>query len=204
MQVLPINNLSNYRSVKNRKTVQNSASAKVQTMGDIPFKGSYKQTYLQALKTPIKDLWDCKALFRKLISAAKTENLNIKSDHYLNKEFSELLQTAKGINSEIILAKSNKYASPLVTLDRGSVEFHHPDYGKYGNGNISFFLDGSTVNLHKDHYAVGGSGTETFKFWDSGCIKEYTETCEGRVCESVRYNEDGSKKRGFFDFLFGD
>ena len=46
MQVLPINNLSNYRSVKNRKTAQNSASAKVQTMGDIPFKGSYKQTYL--------------------------------------------------------------------------------------------------------------------------------------------------------------
>lgn len=203
MKILPINNLNVYNNRSN-KVSQKSKSVPVQSQDLISFQGNYKQTYLNALKSPVRNLQDCKALFRTLRGAILTENLSIKSSYYINQELKSLLDTAEGISSEIILAKSYNYESPLMTLRGGAINFHHPDYGEFGNGNISFFLDGSTTMLKKDHYAVGGDGVEYFEFWNSGNIRRYSKTCEGTTCEDIKYNEDGSKKRGFFDILFGD
>ena len=204
MQILPINNLNNYNSAKNRKVMQNSASAKVQSMDTTSFQGSYKQEYLRALRAPIRDLWDCKALFRNLKNGVKSESLYVKSDYYINRDLPDLLQAARAIGSETVLARSYNYDSPLMTLEDGAIDFHHPDYGEFGNGNISFYLSGDNVVLNRDHYAVDDSGVETFEFWNSGKLKKYVKTLQGSVCEQRNYNEDGSPRRGLFDRLFGD
>ena len=204
MKILPINNLNSYNTRSNSKVSQKHKTSVVQFQNSVSFNGNYKQTYLNALKTTIKDTWDCRYLFDTLRKAVLTEKLSIEARHYINQDFRDLLSKAEGVNSEIILAKSNNYNSPLMTLRGGAINFHHPDYGEFGNGNISFFLDGSTTMLKKDHYAVGGDGVEYFEFWNSGNIRRYSKTCEGTTCEDIKYNEDGSKKRGFFDILFGD
>ena len=204
MKVLPINNWNNYNSGKSHKVLQSPVSTKVQSLDSISFQGNYKQAYLEGLKTPVKDIWECSALFRSLRCAAKTEDLSIRFDHYLSKDFIELITIAKGINSEIILAKSDKYPYPLVTLEGGGIAFHHPDNGECGNGNITFYLDGNTVALQKNHYAVDESkGVETFEFWDSGRIKRYSTSHKGYICEDIKYDEYGVKRKSFWDFIFG-
>ena len=204
MKILPINNLNSYKSRNNGKVSQNAKLMPMQLQDTVSFQGNYKQAYLNALKYSVTDTWDCRYLFNKLRDAVLSERLSINASHYINMDFRELLSKAEGVYSEIILAKSNNYKSPLMTLKGGSLNFHHPDHGEFGNGNISFFLDGKTLVLVKDHYAVGGNGSETFEFWQSGNIKKLTKCSPSGIYETIKYNEDGSRRKGLFDIIFGD
>ena len=136
-------------------------------------------------------------------SLVAEKNLSIYNEYYLNKDYKELLNIAKGVKSEIILAKSKDYNTPFITLDGGSICFKYP-YDDNEGYSISMYLDGATVNLTrtngKDNHMY-----EYFEFWDStGALKEHSKYRNGVLCENLKYDRWGDRKRDFFDILFGN
>lgn len=193
MRVQPIVNYGSIQIKRTNRIYQNPTQEPVQNADTVTFKGNYYDAYKRALKTSIRDLSDCRRLFDTLKSAVLSENLSTKNEYLISKGMSQLLSEAESISSEKIIAKSSKYASQLMSLEGGAVNFHHPDYGEFGNGNISFFKDYDIVHLVK--------GEDNYAFWPNGRIKEYYYQCDdGSIMNHVYYNEDGSKS--FWKNLF--
>ena len=193
MKVQPIISYINYQGKRTNKIYKTTAQEPIQNIDTVSFRGNYYSVYKTALETSIKNLSDCRRLFDTLKAGVLSEKLSTKNEYLISKGLMQLISEAENTSSSKIIAKSSKYPSQLMSLDGGAVNFHHPEHGEFGNGNISFYKDDDIVCLVK--------GGNNYGFWPNGRIKEYFYACsDGKITDHVYYNEDGSKS--FWKNLF--
>ena len=181
----------------NRKTNVNSTKLNNHTS----FKGSYYSTYKEALNTNLNRYSEATSLFKRLVNAAKTENGLFKGTFYnfLEKGPKEALKLAESSSKyQENLLTSTSHKSPLITMESGVISFHHPEYGEFGNGNISFWLSkNNDLNVSRPkNYR---------KFYENGCIKEsYDKYEDGSGIYNHEYFDRDGSKPFLKNFLLGD
>lgn len=165
------------------------------------FKGSYFSVYKKALNESFKSYSNAVDLYKKLADSAKTEKGLFKGSFYRFLEGSviEALKDAKKMYSHSgNLLTSTSHKSPLVTIENGEISFHHPEYGEFGNGNITFSITNNNeicVSRPKDYH----------RFYEYGGLKEKYQVYDdgSGIYNHKYYNRDGSEN-AIKNFFFGD